>query len=221
MAPVFIDIPTEQTTAATDAVLAAFALCMVFYLRRFDGLDSTKARIWRWVFGFLAFSAALGTVVHGFKMSPVTKDLLWQPLYLALGLMVSLLPIGAVYDLRGRDTARKAVIVMTVLAAGFFVLTRTVPGGFLVFVVYNAAIMVFVIGVYGWLAFRGRLPGAALMVSGFVLSILAGVVQSRKDILVTLIWTFDHNGVYHIIQLAGLIVLILGLRAELLSRRSA
>jgi hypothetical protein len=49
------------------------------------------------------------------------------------------------------------------------------------------------------------------MASGVLLSIVAAGLQARKSILIKLIWKFDHNGIYHIVQTIGLVLLIAGL----------
>jgi hypothetical protein len=71
---------------------------------------------------------------------------------------------------------------------------------------------------YGWLMFRKRLRGAAMMLAGFAISIGAGAVQMNREVLVTWVWTFDHNGLFHILQMAGLVVLIEGIKAGLCAR---
>ena len=63
---------------------------------------------------------------------------------------------------------------------------------------------------YVFLSIRG-LPGAEFMASGVLLSILAAGLQVRKSNSFILIWKFDHNGVYHIVQTLGLFLLIAGL----------
>jgi hypothetical protein len=208
----FIDIPAEQTTALTDAVLALVALYGVIALQRLGPRDPAKVRIWSWAFGILAFSAALGGVVHGFRMPPGLKERLWVPLYLTLGLTVSLFPVAAVHDLWGVRAVRKALIIMISMAAAFFALARWIPGGFLIFVLYSAAIMIFMVGAYGGLAMKGKVKGAWHLTAGFVISLIAGAIQAKRGILVTLIWTFDHNGIYHILLTAGLAIIIAGLR---------
>jgi len=213
----FIDIPAERATALTDALLALVALYGVVALQRFGNRSPVKVRIWSWAFGLMAFSAALGAAVHGFKMSPGLKEQLWVPLYLSLGMTVSLFPAGAVYDLWGQDAAKRTMYAMVLMLAAFLLAAGCLPGGFLLFVLYSAAIMVFMIGVYGWLAMTGKVMGARLLAAGFLIAVIAGAVQANRGILVTLIWTFDHNGIYHLILAAGLITIIAGLRKGLSS----
>jgi hypothetical protein len=213
----FIDIPTEQTTAITDAILALLALGGALYLYRIGKSDRWKANLWLSVFGLLTVAAVFGTIAHGFKMSTQLNSLLWQPLFLSLGTMVSLFVVGTVYDAWGKAAARKALPVMLVVGAVFYTITLLIPGSFLVFIVYEAAATLFALVAYGWLTWRGRLPGAGLMTLGIFITIVAAIVQATETLTVTVVWPFDYNGLYHLIQMVGLLALLAGLRADLLS----
>ena len=61
----FIDIPTEQTTSVTDAILAVMAIASVIYLLRISNKDRWKTTLWVCLFGLLAIVSMLGTIVHG------------------------------------------------------------------------------------------------------------------------------------------------------------
>jgi hypothetical protein len=182
--------------------------------------DPWKAGLWAWAFGLLALAAALGTVAHGFKMSAVTNQRFWQPLNLALGLTVALFVVGVVYDIWGLAAAQQILPLMLSFGVVFFAVTQVIGGAFLVFIFYEAAAMFFALGAYGWLAATGRLPGAAWMAAGVLVTMIAAAVQAgwngRKRPL-TFIWQFDQNGLYHLIQMVGVILLLLGLRAALLA----
>lgn len=209
-----IDIPTEQTTAATDALIAVMAARIAFCLRRRRRRDPWKVDLWTWTFGLLTLSGALGAAAHGFKMSPATNAALWQPLNLSLGMVVALFVVGAIHDLWGRAASRRALPAMIVAGGLFFGVTQAFPGIFAVFIVYEALAMLFALGVYGKLAFGGRLPGAYLMLTGILISIIAAAVQS-SSLAAKFIWQFDHNGLFHLIQMVGLPVLAAGLYAAL------
>ena len=212
----FIDIPTERTTAATDAILALLALVSLFYLRRIGASrDPYKTGIWSWAFGLLALASALGAVAHGFEMSERTNSLFWQPLNLALGLTIALFAVGVVYDLWGQAAARRILPVLIAIGVAFYGITRLIPGSFLVFVLYEAVAMLFALGAGIWLALRGHAPGAWWMAAGVLITIVAAGIQASEAVYVTLIWPFDYNGIFHIVQMAGLLVLDAGLRVAL------
>ncbi|MBN1217539.1 MAG: hypothetical protein JXM69_01305 [Anaerolineae bacterium] len=216
MKAAFIDIPAERTTAATDALLALLSLGCGLYLLRLDEYDPGKAWLWTGAFGLLALSAGLGAIAHGFNMSIRINTYLWQPLNLILGLTVALFVVGVTYDLRGPAMAQRILPFMMVLGLGFYAVTRLIPGTFLVFIVYQTTAMFFALGAYGWLAISEQLAGAWLMTAGVLVTIIGAGIQTSKRISFTLIWEFDYNGVYHLIQMVGVGFITAGLRVDLL-----
>jgi hypothetical protein len=67
---------------------------------------------------------------------------------------------------------------------------------------------------YAGLAAQGR-PGAGLVATALAVSLAAGAVQASGPFSIRLGWTFDHNGVYHLVQLVGVGLLIRGLATTL------
>jgi hypothetical protein len=216
----FIDIPTEQTTAITDAILALLALGCALYLLQIGQHDPWKAGLWAWTFGLLALAAGLGAIAHGVQMSAAVNWWFWHPLNLSLGLVVALFVVGVVYDWWGLAAARRAVPVMVGVGLLFFGASLVYPDLFLPFIIYEAAAMLFALGVYSWMAVTGQLPGAGWMAAGVLATITAAAVQAGwngRENPLTLVWQFDQNGLYHLIQMIGVVLLLIGLRAALLA----
>ncbi len=69
-----------------------------------------------------------------------------------------------------------------------------------------------------WVAYRGHLEGAWLMAVGIFVTIIAAGVQAGNAFSFTFIWSFDHNGVYHLLQMVGIVFLVAGLRKSLPAR---
>lgn len=201
----------------TDAVLAVIALVSVVYLRLIPRKNRWKTTLWVWFYFLLAMASLLGAIAHGLKMSEAFQTLLWHPLNLSLGLLIAIFSVAAVHDFLGEVTARRALPVMTVVGISFFGITLVWPGSFLVFILYEAVIMLFALGGYIWLACLGKLEGAWLMVAGIFVTMIAAGVQAGNAISFTFIWSFDHNGVYHLVQMVGIVMIMAGVRKELLS----
>jgi hypothetical protein len=213
----FIDIPTEQTTAATDALLALLALGCMGAVWRERAHDRWKATLWTVAFATLALAAALGTVAHGFKLSPQIYDMIWKPLFLALGVVIALFVVGVIYDVWGQQAARRALPLLLLVAVGFFAYTQIRPGNFLVFVIYQGVGMLFALAAYGWLATRRR-PGAAWMAAGILTTMVAAGIQASGSVSLHLVWQFDHNGVYHLVQMPALLLLLAGVHKGLIAK---
>jgi hypothetical protein len=214
-----IDIPTEQTTAATDVIMAILALIVTIKVYQTGkDVDFRKTRIWMWAFGLLTFASAIGAVAHGFQMSKLTNFILWQPLNLALGVAIGLFAAGVVYDFRNFSLPKILIPVLLVFAIVFFTITVLIPNAFIVFIIYEAIAMIFAFVVYSILASRKKIKGAGFMAAGILVTILAAAIQAIETIKVTFIWEFDHNGLFHIVQMIGLVLLLKGLQAEFRSR---
>jgi uncharacterized membrane protein HdeD (DUF308 family) len=202
---------TERTTAATDGALGLLAAFGALYLTRAVP-QSFARRIWQAALLGLSLASALGAMAHGLVMSDALREALWQPLYLLLGITMALFVVGAADAWRGEGTARRLLLPLLGLALVFYGVTRAARGDFLVFVLFEAAALIFSLVVYLRLAFRRTRRGAGLMAVALAVSLAAGVVQASGPMSVRLVWAFDHNGIFHLLQLIGVTLLLLGLR---------
>ena len=57
-----------------------------------------------------------------------------------------------------------------------------------------------------------------LVLTGLVLSLAGGALQA-STLTAHVIWEFNHNGLYHLVQLAGVVFLLAGLRGTLSASR--
>jgi len=208
-------IVTELTTGATDALLAVLALVCIRWLARRRTADPAKVTLWILVLALLAVASVLGAIAHGLALSSSAVFLLWQPLFLSLGLVVALFVVAAVYDGVGADAARKILIPALVVGAAFYLVTLLFPGTFLVFVAYEAVAMLVALGLYVRLAVRTGAGWAWLMVTGIGLNILAAVIQASGTVRLDLGVPLDHNGVFHLVQMVAIVVLVAGVGRSL------
>jgi len=214
----YIKDPTEQSTAITDILLAlvAFGGILILSWNITNNNELWKIIIWSSTFGLIGLAAALGAAGHGLVISRTVHDRIWQLLNVLLALAVSLFVAGVVYDLWGLAVCFKVLPVMLAAGLFFFGTTLLYPGIFLIFIVYEGLALIFALSAYIYLTVQGEPAGAAFMAAGILISILAAGIQAKKSISLTVIWQFDHNGIYHIVQVVGLILLLVGLRGSLL-----
>ncbi len=200
---------TRLTTAATDAALALVGTAFSLLFARRGGEDRWRSALWGWVFGLLGLAAGLGTVVHGLALDPSAHWALWQPLHLSIGLLVALLLVAALADWRGKAVGRRSLPPALAVALVLYAATLVARGTFPYFVACQWATMLAVLVVYAGLALGGR-PAAGWIATGIGLSVAAGAVQA-SSLSLTLVWPFDHNGLFHLVELAALLVLGHGL----------
>jgi hypothetical protein len=213
----FVKDPLEQTTAATDIVLALVAFGGIVFLL---GLLSSSGELWKisiWsaAIGSIGLAAALGAVAHGLILSRTLHHFSWLVLNLALSLAISLFVVGVVYDLWGFEVSLKTLPILVITGLGFYLTTLFYPGIFFLFIAYEGVALVFALAAYIYLTIQQDLPGAYLMAAGVLASIIAAGIQANKPVGVTFIWRFDHNGIYHLVQVVGLLLLFAGLRKSL------
>lgn len=215
----YIEDSAERTTAVTDIILAVVAFVGVVFLRGFISNSGIlwKINIWSAAVGMIGLAAVLGAAAHGLELSHTFHNRIWLVLNVALSLAVSLFVVGVVYDLWGFEISLTMLPIMLAAGVGFYLATLLHPGIFVLFIVYEVFALVFALGVYAFLAIEQDMPGAWLMASGILVSIVAAGIQVKKSVAVTIIWLFDHNGVYHLVQTVGLILIIAGLRWSVLN----
>jgi heme/copper-type cytochrome/quinol oxidase subunit 3 len=206
-----VDSPTERTTAATDLLIALAALGGIGYLRSQPHPVPADTSAWTWAFALLAVSAALGAAYHGLALDGSRRSRLWQALTLCLALAIALVACGIAHDLLGAEAADRALPALLAVGAAVYALSRAFPGLFIVFLLYQAVVLLAALAAYGTLAVSGPGGWPAWVSAGVALALAGAAVQARRRSRIRLVWEFDHNGVFHLFQAAGLVVIWLGL----------
>jgi hypothetical protein len=206
-----IDSRTERSTAATDVILSAASVGAIFYLQLLAQSSSWKISLWSWSFGLIAVSAALGAACHGLVLADTMRRTLWTLLTVCLGMAISLFLVAVFHDAAGPVAARRALPIMLAAALVIFGVSRMAPGLFIVFILYEALALLIAFAVYLWLAASGTLRGAGWMSAGVAVSLIAAAIQPVKRLRVAFVWEFDCNGIFHLVQVLGLVLLCVGL----------
>ena len=208
----FISIPTEQTTAITDLILAGQSMICLHFVRPRSTNRCFALSLWAWVFGLLSFSSLLGAFVHGFQLAPETVRLLWGLLYFALGLLVALVALASFAHLGHGNISRRLVPACIGFAFVFSAITQVWNDSFLLFVAYEAVMMTLALGIYIaclWRPVERR--GLGLLALGVLLTLLAAAVDTQSTWRLQCIWAFDNHGIFHLIQMLGLLIISIGL----------
>jgi hypothetical protein len=135
-------------------------------------------------------------------------------LYLSLSLSVGSFLVGAVAEWRGDAAARTLLPWTIALAAGLLGVSGLFDGAFVVFLAYEGVVMLMTLAIYVSLALAGRQPGAAVVSTGIALTLVAAAIQA-STLRARLIVPFDHNGLFHLVQIVALVVIAAGVRIGL------
>lgn len=203
--------PTERTTAATDALLGLAAVGGIVLLQPSAAPPSWKIQLWSWAFALIALSATLGAVHHGLELPARRRTLLWRILTACLSAAISLVAVGVVHDLCGAAAAGRALPVLLTAGLLVYAVSRVFSGLFIVFAVYQALALTMALAAYAWLAAQGTQPGAPWLAAGAAVSLAAAAAQAARNLRVTCIWEFDHNGIFHLVQALGVVLFGIGL----------
>ncbi len=204
---------TELTTAVTDAAMGALSLVLPVNLRRSRVRSTWQRDVWSGVFGLLFAGSVLGALAHGLDLAPSIRARLWLPLYLSLGLAVALFVVGAVGDWKGEAAGRRLFPWAVAAGVGFFVASQWLGGAFIVFVVYEGAAMLLALALYARVALRGDV-WAWWTTTGIGLTLVAAAVQA-SSLRLTVVVPFDHNGLFHLVQMAATLLIAAGVRMGL------
>jgi len=204
-----LDAPTELTTAATDVLLGLVCMACARYVRQY-GDGAPRLRPWRIAFGLFAAGALLSAAAHALHIPDHLYRVIWGPIYLSLGIAVAYFLIGVVHDVA---PARLPLLQPIILGLGVlcFAVATIFPTTFVVFLAWQGIGLLLAISVYLVLWRRRSLRGAGWISIGLLVSAAAAVIQGTGALSFTLIWPFDHNGVFHLVQVPGVVAIAYGL----------
>ena len=189
-------IVTELTTAFTDILLCITAL---FMLLQFSQKNISSP--WKACFALLAFSSFAAALAHGLLFSQEVLFWLWQPVYLSLGLMLAYLLIASIEYTYSTQTATKWQRPILFSAVIFYMSTVIFEGLFILFIIFEAIILLTSLGLY----LVKRPSHYLLFVMALLLSLVAGGTQAAGPFVWHLFGLpFDHNSTFHLIQLVSL-----------------
>ena len=180
----------EPVTVLTDYALAVVSTVLGF---RLIGTN----RFWALAFLALALAALLGGTWHGFWQS----DVLWKATTLSVGVASFGMVVGSALQTTRRETAR--AITLFAAAKLFVFAAWMLTHDDFIWVVVDTGIALLIVGALYFRRFNGW------MLAGVALSVLAGLAQASG---MRLHEHFNHNDLYHVIQIAAMLAFYRGLK---------
>jgi hypothetical protein len=200
---------SEPTTLITNTVLAALA---VFWGIRlwWHGRQSLQVSrmVWAGAFVAVAVGAVAGGAVHGLaaKLGPAGVTAGWKVTVLSVGLASFCLLAGALLASFG-GTLRQFFLALAALKLTLYTFWMIGHDDFKYVIndYGSAMLMVLLLEVFAW--WRYRAASAPWILGGIAISFLAaGIQQSGLGVH----RYFNHNDLYHVVQMAGLYLLYRG-----------
>ena len=200
---------SEPTTALTDLLLAllalGFSLQLIPSARR---LRQESIRDWGLAFGALSVGALAGGISHGFatQLSATAHAVVWRNTLYSIGFPSYYMVAGTARAAMRRRLGNWLIVVAAVKLAGYLYWTTIRPEFSLAVYDYVPNMLaVLVMGVM--LKKRRRDPAGFWLAAGVVVSFFAAAVQQSG---LTLAENFNHNDLYHVIQMVALVLFYRG-----------
>lgn len=182
---------SEPTTVLTDYALAAVSIFLGLKLIE-------KSKLWAVAFLALALGALLGGTWHGFWQS----DLLWKATTLSVGVASFGMVAGSASAVT-TGGLRSALIAFAAVKLIAYAAWMLYHDDFIWVVADTASALLIVAILHAW-----RFSGWIL--AGVAVSVLAGLAQASGFALHA---RFNHNDLYHVLQIAAMFLFYRGVRA--------
>ena len=176
----------EPMTAITDYMLTAGSLFFAWSLWR------AQQKAWSLAFLFTAFASLFGGTYHAFAI-----ETLWKPTVYAVGLASMFLLIGA------KPSWAALAIIKFVVYASWMVTHDDFK-----YVIMDYGLTLVLVAAQQSIAwFNSRAESAPWIVGSICVSVAGAVIQQME---IGISRSFDHNALYHVIQLVALWMLYRG-----------
>jgi len=199
----------EPSTLITDYALALLTFVLAWRLR--SRLDSQRSRS-RWMIAFLALglAAALGGTYHGFApmLGDLARLLIWKGTVLVIGVGSAAMITGSAAAVTTGDARRW----LTHIAVGVFAIYAAwmlFYNAYIFVVIDTALAMVLVAAMHGRSRSVRTQPGSAWILAAVAVSVVAAVAQASG---LSLHRHFNHNDLYHVIQMGAMVMFYAGAR---------
>jgi hypothetical protein len=198
-------IITEPMTMLTDYLIALEAIVFAVVLLKVGFSKQQRSiLLWAATFGCVAVAAFLGGTCHGFVsyLGNERVRVMWQIMVYCLGIASYLMLAATVISTLPRRVHRWVLLGFGVKSLLYLYWAAYLMGNYAYSVLDYLSAMVIVLLLQGWALYQGRNVRAAkwilagIAVSGFAVAVQgSGVAIGRH---------FNHNDIYHVIQMLGL-----------------
>jgi len=196
----------EPATMLTDYALAGVTAWLSGSLARAREGQRSRA-LWALAFAALALAATLGGTWHGFAPSfaPIAVLLLWKATVLCVGIASFGMLAGSAISVTAGN-ARKTLVAIAAAKLAVYSGWMVGHSEYIYVIADTGAALVLVAALH---LFSARDRASRWILAGVGVSVLAAGVQASGFALHR---NFNHNDLYHVIQIAAMILLYAGAR---------
>lgn len=198
---------SEPMTMITDFALGAVSAVLGWRLYR-SAQEERARKCWGLAFGALAVSALLGGLHHGFAavMTQATFAISWKVTVFAIGVFSFGMMAGSVLA-TACGTVRAGLLAIAGAQLAVYTAWMLVHDEYRYVVLDTTIAMATLLLLHGWSAVSRRDEASYWALAGVAVSVLAAAVQYYR---VAPHEHFNHNDLYHVIQIAAMALFFSG-----------
>lgn len=200
---------SEPMTMFTDYLVTLLAASLGIHLIIEGRATSTRSEaLWGWAFLATALGAFAGGTSHGFVQQLGDQGwlVLWKVTVYAIGAASFLLLAGALYA-SVSGPWKRPFLLLAVVKLGGYIWWMASHDDFRFVINDYGSTMVVVLLLQIWQWWARRAPSAPWVVGGILVSFVASLIQQSEFALHQ---HFNHNDIFHVIQLLALWLLYRG-----------
>ncbi len=201
----------EPMTTLTDYLLALLAAWLGVRLLRPWAAARPRARtLLAASFATIALAAVVGGTSHGFRpfLGDGANAALWKVTVLSVGATACLFVAASAYA--SLSTRPRRILLGIVIAQLIVYTTWMMRHDEFFWVIVNYVPQMVVVLVLQCVQIRRGAPGAGWLVAGLLVTLGSAAIQASGF---TLHRHFNHNDLYHVVQMAGMMLLFRGGRS--------
>ena len=201
---------TEPMTTVTDYLITVFGTGFALRLLR-EYRSTPRHSQWLWAAGFffIGLAAFLGGTRHGFVayLDDPVLALVWKGTVYSVGLSMIFAVAGTIEGSGHEPAHRRLLHTLNTVAFVAYAIWMSANSAFIYVIAYYVPAMTSVALIQLWAYYRSRAASAPWVVGGVVVTLLGAIIQQSGFGLHR---HFNHNDLYHVIQVAGLWLLYRG-----------
>jgi hypothetical protein len=200
---------TEPMTMITDYLMGALAFVLALRLLGDPSAGQhASGRLWAAAFVMTAVAAFVGGTYHGFIqwMPGVAGRAMWKATLVATGVGSACLLAAAVVA-ASAGPLRTALVLLVVVKLAVYLWTVSTRDAFVLVIVDYGAALVAVLLAAWFIRPTGLTPAAWWITAGVAVAVVAGLIQWAR---VAPHPHFNHNDLFHVVQMASLYLLYRG-----------
>lgn len=199
---------TEPTTMVTDYMITAVAWWFGAKLIRRAYGDRTL-RLWSLGFLFVGAGAFLGGTSHGFVqyLDDLQMFGLWKATIYSVGLSMLFAVSGTIEGARMKNPHRTLLHGVNIIGFAVYAVWMIDHSQFIYVIYHYVTAMIAIALIQVWAHFDHRAASSPWLIGGVVVTLLGAVIQQSG---ITIHRHFNHNDLYHVIQIGGLVLLYRG-----------